>query len=39
LIDYPFPLRSRAVAHLRLPIKPEKPDADQLATFIRTLVF
>jgi hypothetical protein len=39
LIDYPFPLRSGAVAHLRLPLKLEKADADRLGAFLRTLVF
>jgi hypothetical protein len=39
LIDYPFPLRSGHVAHLRLPMQLEKVDADRLAAFIRTLVF
>lgn len=39
LIDYPFPLRSGQVAHLRLPMKLEKSDADRLGAFIRTLVY
>jgi hypothetical protein len=39
LIDYPFPLRSGQVAHLRLPMKLEKADADRLSTFLRSLVF
>jgi hypothetical protein len=39
LIDYPFPLRSGHVAHLRLPMQLEKVDADRLGAFIRTLVF
>lgn len=39
LIDYPFPLRSGQIAHLRLPIKLEKADADRLGAFIRTLAF
>ena len=39
LIDYPFPLRSGHVAHLRLPMKLDKADAERLGTFIRTLVF
>jgi hypothetical protein len=39
LIDYPFSLRSGQVAHLRLPMKLEKVDADRLGAFIRTLVF
>jgi hypothetical protein len=39
LIDYPFPLRSGQVAHLRLPMKLDKADADRLSTFLRSLVF
>jgi hypothetical protein len=39
LIDYPFPLRSGTVAHLRLPMKLERTDADRLAAFLGTLVF
>jgi hypothetical protein len=39
LIDYPFPLRSGQIAHLRLPMKLDKTDADRLGTFIRTLAF
>ncbi len=39
LIDYPFPLQSGQIAHVRLPAKLEKGDADRLATFVRTLVF
>ena len=39
LIDYPFPLRSGQVAHLRLPMKLDKTDADRLGSFLRTLVF
>jgi hypothetical protein len=39
LIDYPFPLQSGQIAHVRLPAKLEKGDAERLATFVRTLVF
>jgi hypothetical protein len=39
LIDDPFPLRSGQIAHLRLPMKLEKADAERLGTFIRTLTF
>lgn len=39
LMDYPFPLRSGQIAHVRLPVRLDKADADRLATFIRTLVF
>jgi hypothetical protein len=38
LIDFPFPLRSGQMAHLRLPLKLEKDDAERLAAHIRTLV-
>jgi hypothetical protein len=39
LIDYPFPLRSGVIAHLYLPAKLEKEDADRLAAYVRALVF
>jgi hypothetical protein len=39
LIDYPFPLRSGQIAHLRLPMKLDKTDAERLGTFIQTLAF
>ena len=39
LIDYPFPLRSGQVAHLRLPMRLDKADAERLGTFVRTLAF
>jgi hypothetical protein len=38
LMDYPFPLRSGQIAHLRLPVNLEKDDAERMATFIRSLV-
>lgn len=38
-MDYPFPLRAGGVAHLRLPKKLERDDAERLAVFIRALVF
>jgi hypothetical protein len=39
LIDYPFPLRTGQIAHVRLPSRLDRNDADRLAAFIRTLVF
>jgi hypothetical protein len=39
LIDYPFPLRSGQIAHLHLPARLEKGDADRMAVLIRALVF
>jgi hypothetical protein len=39
LIDYPFPLRTGQIAHLRLPTKLERADAERLGAFIRTLAF
>jgi hypothetical protein len=39
LIDYPFPLRSGQVAHLRLPMRLDRADAERLGTFVRTLAF
>jgi hypothetical protein len=38
LIDYPFPLRSGQVGHLRLPMNLDRSDADRLGAFLRTLV-
>jgi hypothetical protein len=39
LIDYPFPLQTGQVAHLRLPMRLDKTDAERLGAFLRTLVF
>jgi hypothetical protein len=39
LIEYPFPLRSRQIAHLHLPPRLEKDDAERMAVVIRALVF
>jgi hypothetical protein len=39
LIDYPFPLRNGQIAHLRLPTKLDKIDADRVGAFVQTLVF
>jgi hypothetical protein len=39
LMDYPFPLREGGVAHLRLPKRLDRDDAERLAVFIRALVF
>lgn len=39
LVDYPFPLRTGQIAHVRLPVHLDQTDAERLATFIRTLVF
>jgi hypothetical protein len=39
LIDYPFPLRTGAIAHLYLPSPLEKEDAERLAAYVRALVF
>jgi hypothetical protein len=38
LIDYPFPTSAGTIAHLYLPQKLEKADAERMATFIRALV-
>jgi hypothetical protein len=39
LIDFPFPLRSGQMAHLHLPPRLNKEDADRLSAFLRTLQF
>ncbi len=39
VIDYPFPLQSGQMAHVRLPSMLEKEDADRLGRFLQTLVF
>jgi hypothetical protein len=39
LVDYPFPLKSGALAHLFLPQRLEKDDAERMAAFVRALVF
>ena len=39
LISYPFPLQMGGLAHLHLPQKLLRADAERMAAFIRTLVF
>jgi hypothetical protein len=39
LISYPFPLQAGGLAHLHLPLKLDRADAERMAAFIRTLVF
>lgn len=39
LVDYPFPTRAGAMAHLRLPAPLDEEDAERLTQFIRALVF
>jgi hypothetical protein len=38
LIDYPFPLAGGQIAHLRLPQRLERVDAERIAAFVGTLV-
>jgi hypothetical protein len=39
MVDYPFPLKSGALANFRLPVRLEREDAERMGAFIRTLVF
>jgi hypothetical protein len=39
LLDYPFPLSSGQLAHLHLPVRLEKDDAERMAVLIRALVY
>jgi hypothetical protein len=39
LIDYPFPLRSGVMAHLYLPSRLDKDDADRMSAYLRALVY
>lgn len=38
MVDYPFPLKAGGMAHLRLPLRLEREDAERLGAFLRTLV-
>ncbi len=38
LVDFPFPLRSGQLAHLYLPQRLDKDDAERMAAFVRALV-
>jgi hypothetical protein len=38
MVDYPFPLRSGQIAHVRLPARVEREDAERMSASLRTLV-